>query len=102
MTDLRDQLDAFEAAARRLTIRPDIEPIRIGHSSDLGALLRHLRHQAGLSQQKLARRANVTKSGLAARERRNGMTVGAFIDHAQALGYDLALIPAQAPDRRAA
>lgn len=103
MTDLRDQLADFDAAARRLL--PTNAPIRIGHSSNLGHLLRDLRHHAGLSQQRLARIANVTKSGLAAREQRSGMTVGAFIDHARALGYDVALIRAVAaltPDRRTA
>lgn len=102
MTDLRNQLADFEAAAQRLTIRPEVEPIRISHSSNLGALLRHLRHEAGLSQRDLAATAHVTKSGLAAREQRSGMTAGALIDHARALGYDVALLPALTPDRRTA
>lgn len=100
MTDLRDQLADFETAARRLTAHP--EPIRITHSSNLGQLLRNLRHKAGLSQQALARTAHVSKSGLSAREQRSGMTAGALIDHARALGYDVALLPALTPDRRTA
>jgi transcriptional regulator with XRE-family HTH domain len=91
VTDLRDQLPDFEAAARRL-IQPDA-PIPLTRASDLGRLLRELRHRAGLSQNALAVRAHVTKSGLSAREQRSGMTVGALVDHARALGYDVALIP---------
>ncbi len=90
MTDLRDQLADFETAARRLL--PANEPIRVTHHSNLGLLLRELRHHAHLSQNDLARIMHITKSGLAAREQRPGMSVGAFIDHAQALGYDVALI----------
>jgi hypothetical protein len=104
VTDLRDQLADFEATARRLL--PANDPIRINHSSNLGALLRQLRHQAGLSQRALAHTAHVTKSGLSAREQRSGMTVGAFIDHTRALGYDVVLVRRSAgaltPDRRTA
>jgi DNA-binding transcriptional regulator YiaG len=96
VTDLRDQLGDFEAAAQRLL--PSTTPIRLAHSSDLGQLLRDLRHRAGLSQRDLARLAHVSKGGLAAREQRSGMTVGALVDHARALGYAVALIP----DRRTA
>lgn len=99
VTDLRDQLPAFEAAARRLT-QPEA-PIPITRGSDLGRLLRDLRHRAGLSQNALAARAHLTKSGLAAREQRSGMTAGALIDHARALGYAVALIRLT-PDRRTA
>jgi hypothetical protein len=101
--DLRDQLAEFDAAARRLL--PANDPIRITHSHNLGHLMRDLRHHAGLSQRGLATLANVTKSGLSAREQRSGMTVGAFIDHARALGYDVALIRRAGhltPDRRTA
>jgi hypothetical protein len=99
VTDLRDQLADFEAAARRLTGRP--EPIPVTRASDLGALLRDLRHRAGLSQRTLAGLAHVSKSGLSAREQRSGMTAGALVDHARALGYTLALVPLT-PDRRTA
>jgi Helix-turn-helix domain len=101
VTDLRDQLPAFEAAARRLI--PQTGPIPVTHHSHLGLILRELRHRAGLSQNALARQMHITKSGLAAREQRPGMSVGAFIDHAQAVGYDVALIRragALTPDRR--
>lgn len=57
-----------------------------------------------LSQRALAHTAHVTKSGLSAREQRSGMTVGAFIDHTRALGYDVVLVRragALTPDRRA-
>lgn len=93
--DLRDQLADFEAAARRLL--PDTTPIRIGHYSNLGLILRELRHRAGLSQHRLAALANVTKSGLAAREQRSGMTVGALVDHVRPLGYEVALIRCRRP-----
>jgi hypothetical protein len=96
VTDLRDQLADFETAARRLL--PASDPIRLSHGSDLGRLLRDLRHQSGLSQVALARAAHITKSGLAAREQRSSMAVGALVDHAKALGYAVALIP----DRRTA
>jgi hypothetical protein len=103
MTDLRDQLADFDAAARRLL--PANGPIRIGHSSHLGLILRELRHRAHLSQNELARRMHITKSGLSAREQRPGMSVGAFLDHAGAVGFDVALVPragALTPDRRTA
>jgi DNA-binding XRE family transcriptional regulator len=103
VTDLRDQLADFDAAARRLL--PANDPIRITHSSNLGLLLRELRHEAKFSQNALARRMHITKSGLAAREQRPGMSVAAFIDHARAVGYDVALVRhagALTPDRRTA
>lgn len=91
MTDLRDQLADFEAAARRLTAGPEIIPIT--RAADLGKILRDLRHDKGLSQRALAQGTHLTKSGLAAREKRSGMTAGALVEHARALGYDVALIP---------
>ncbi len=90
MTDLRDQLADFEDLARRLTARP--QPIRLT-DRHIGNLLRELRERAGLSQLALTRRAHITKSGISARESRSSMTVGALVEHARALGYDLALIP---------
>jgi len=91
--DLRTQLADFDAAARRLL--PTHDPIHLARSSDLGQLLRDLRHQRGLSQRDVARATHISKSGLAAREQRSSMPVGALIGHAQALGYTVALIPAR-------
>lgn len=100
MTDLRTQLADFDAAARRLL--PTHDPIHLAHSSDLGQLLRDLRHRAHLSQTALARLAHITKSGLAAREQRNNLSAGALIDHLGALGYDLVAVPRTNQHRRAA
>jgi len=91
VTDLRDQLADFEAAAR---------PIPITRHQNLGALLRRLRHQAGLSLDQLAAITHVSKSGLTKREQRGGITVGALVDHARHLGYDVALVPQRRPGVR--
>lgn len=77
---------------------------------ELGLLLRRLRHDAGLSLRDLAPRLHITKSGLANRETDSrAMTAGALIETANALGYDLALVPRAepaagllTPDRRTA
>jgi transcriptional regulator with XRE-family HTH domain len=61
---------------------------------DLGLLLRSLRHEAGLSLVELGERTRTTKGGISKREIHcRALTVGALIETADALGYDLALIP---------
>ncbi len=61
----------------------------------VGPLLRHLRHRAGLSLRQLADRSHLSTSGIQKRERATSGYVGILIDHAQALGFDVALIPAR-------
>jgi len=100
MTDLRDQLADFDAAARRALHTHKPQPIPLTRYQDLGALLRTLRHDAGLSLNRLAAVAYVSKSALSKREHRSGLTVGALVEHAQALGYTVALVPLT--DRRPA
>lgn len=67
--------------------------ITLNHQRHIGAILRDLRHDAGLTLRELGDRAHVSKSGISKRETNSGITAGALIDHAHALGYDLALIP---------
>jgi transcriptional regulator with XRE-family HTH domain len=65
----------------------------------LGLLLRQLRHDAGLSLVQLAERTCNTKGGISKREiHGRALTVGALIETADALGYDLALIPREDAD----
>jgi DNA-binding XRE family transcriptional regulator len=91
MADLRRHLADYETAARRLIPRRD--PIPITRTTNVGQLLRDLRHRAGHSQTTLARLTHISKSGIAAREQKPGMNVAAFIDHAHALGYHVTLTP---------
>ena len=109
MTDLRDQLADFDAAAR-----PDV--IRLTSHRNIGRLLRHLREQAGLTTRQLGRLAHVTSSGLSKREHTNGITAYGLINHVRPLDYQVVLIrvrhgetgtgwpdaDALAPDRRTA
>lgn len=85
MTDLRDQ-------------RGD-EMIILSRYQDIGATLRSLRHTAGLTIRDLSARAHVSASAVSKRENHHGITAGALVEHAGALGYRLALIPAR-PGRR--
>jgi len=65
---------------------------------DLGLLLRQLRRAAGLSLVQLGERTNTTKGGISKREIHcRALTVGALVETAAALGYDLALVPRTAP-----
>lgn len=93
MTDLRNQIADFEAVAERATVHRCPRPIPLHRESLVGPLLRELRHRAGLSLRQLAPLAHVSKAGLSKREQRGGLTVGALVDHARVLGYDLALLP---------
>jgi transcriptional regulator with XRE-family HTH domain len=82
--------------------------ITLTNDRELGQMLRRLRHDAGLSLNDLAPLCHVSKGGLSKREiDSRAMTAGALIETANALGYDLALVPKQAagaltPDRRTA
>jgi DNA-binding XRE family transcriptional regulator len=91
VTDLRDQLADFDAAARQ-------GAIRLTSHRDIGKLLRHLREQAGLTQRQLGRLAHVTSSGLAKRERTDGITAYGLINHVRPLGYDVVLVPVRRRD----
>ena len=85
MTDLRDQLADFDAAARGT--------IRLTSHRNIGRLLRHLREQAGLTTRQLGRLAHVTSSGLSKREHTNGITAYGLINHVRPLGYEVVLMP---------
>lgn len=86
MTDLRDQL----------------APIRLTGNHQLGALLRQLRHTAGYSLGQVAIRARVSRSAVGKREQSDGATVGKLIDHLDALGCDLVVVPRTTHNRRPA
>jgi hypothetical protein len=68
--------------------------ITLTRTRDVGPILRGLRHRAGLSANQVAARVRISKSGVAKRETQPGCTLGALIDHAAALGYAVALVPA--------
>jgi transcriptional regulator with XRE-family HTH domain len=74
--------------------------ITLTRTGDVGAVLRALRHRAGLSIRQLAVHAHVSKSGIAKRENHPGMTLGTLIDHAQALDHTVALVPTPRPGTR--
>lgn len=98
MTDLRDQLADFDAAARRLLDQHGGQPIALPRTG-LGDFLRSLRHGAGLSLEQVAQRACVTKQAMSNRERKGkALAATALVEHAQALGYRVVL----EPDRRTA
>jgi transcriptional regulator with XRE-family HTH domain len=89
------------ATERRLTVVPDPAPIVIlARDSVVGPILRSLREDAGLSTRQVAALGHVSKSGVAKRETAIGGTIGALIDHAAALGYVVALMPADQAARR--
>jgi transcriptional regulator with XRE-family HTH domain len=68
--------------------------IRLTRDGNLGRLLRRLRHEAHLTADQLAERANVSRAGLYKREASSGgATVAGLIDHFDALGYDLVAVP---------
>lgn len=80
MTDLRDQL--ADTAVIRLTDRRGI-----------GHILWRLRTDAGISLDGIAHRLGISRSGAGRREALGFLPASALIEHAHALGYDLALIP---------
>lgn len=85
----------------RLTAVPDPTPIVVlARDTIVGPILRSLREDAGLSTRQVAELAHVSKSGVHKRETAIGGTVGALIDRAAALGYVVALIPADEATRR--
>lgn len=89
------------APTARLTAVPDPAPIVVlAKDAVVGPILRSLREDAGLSTRQVAALAHVSKSGVAKRETSIGGTIGALIDHAAALGYVVALVPAGQAVRR--
>lgn len=74
--------------------------ITLDHQRHIGTILRGLRHDAGLTLRDVGHRAHVSKSGVSKRETNNGITAGALIDHAQVLGYAVALVPQRHPGAR--
>jgi hypothetical protein len=96
VTDLRDQLADFDAAAQRaLTFaRRRRALIMLADGHNLGPLLRNLRHDVGLTLDEVGRRAYITRKGVCNRELHGvALPAAALIEHANALGYDLALVP---------
>lgn len=94
MIDLRDQLGDFEAAAHRpgpvITLTSDEE---------IGRTLRQLRRDSGLTMRQLGARAHLSPSGIAKREQSRAGRLGALLDHVQALGCVIALLPDQPAQR---
>lgn len=96
MTDLRDQLADFEAAAQRLAhLRRTGTPIPLTSSErGFGTLIRRLRHTAGLTLDQVAARCHITRKGMCNRElHASAMTAGALIETLDALGYDVIAVP---------
>lgn len=73
--------------------------IFLSRHQDIGSLLRHLRHTAGLTQAQVAARSWVTKKAICSRELHGGAALAGLVDHARALGYRVALVPDR-PGRR--
>ena len=92
MTDLRDHLADFDAAARR-------RAIAIDRNTDVGRILAQLRADAGYTALSLARRLHISRSGVHKRENTAGMSTRALAEHVRPLGYHVALLPDR-PGRR--
>jgi hypothetical protein len=102
VTDLRDQLDAFEAAAARLHVTPAAaQPAILTDRRNIAHTLWRLRGDTGMSLDGLANRLGLSRSGICKREHDGRIPASALVDHARALGYALALVPLTA-DRRTA
>jgi transcriptional regulator with XRE-family HTH domain len=68
--------------------------IRISDPAGFPATARRLRHAAGLTQRELARKVGVTNMAISLIELgKSGTTLHTLLNLADALGYDLALIP---------
>jgi hypothetical protein len=93
VTDLRDQLADFEAAAERALSRPHPHTRRLDDRISIATTLWHLRQQSGQSMDGLAARLGISRSGVHKRECDGRIPASALIAHARQLGYDLALIP---------
>lgn len=78
MTDLRDQL---------------ADAILLNDRRGIGHVLWRLRHANHMTPEGLAARLGMSRSGVCRREAVGYLSASALIDHAHALGYDLALIP---------
>lgn len=69
------------------------EPIRITDRDSVGHVLWRLRRQAAITPDGLAHRLDLSRSGVCRRESTGHIPAAALIEHAAALGYDVALIP---------
>lgn len=74
--------------------------IHLTRHHHLGALLRGLRRNSGLTLRQLAAITHVSPSGVHKREASDGITAAGLIDHAHALGYAVALVPQRHPGAR--
>lgn len=66
----------------------------------IGHTLRRLRHDAGMTPEGLAHRLSMSRSGVLRREQIGYLPAAALIQHAQALGCTVALIPPPRPGVR--
>jgi transcriptional regulator with XRE-family HTH domain len=85
VTDLRDQLADFDAAARR--------PIPLTDRRGTGHILWRIRTDTGMSLDGLAHRLGLSRSGIGRREALGYLPTSALIEHLDALGYDLVAVP---------
>jgi transcriptional regulator with XRE-family HTH domain len=66
--------------------------IYLNRHQDIGALLRHLRDQAGISAHRVARRSHVSLNAIYKREGLSDSGVRMFIEHTQVIGYRVAIV----------
>jgi hypothetical protein len=66
----------------------------------IGHVLWKLRRAAGISPEGMAARLAMSRSGVLRREGYGHMPAAALVEHAQALGCTVALIPPRVPGRR--
>jgi transcriptional regulator with XRE-family HTH domain len=85
VTDLRDHLADFDAAARR--------PIPLTDRRGTGHILWRIRTDTGMTLDGLAHRLGLSRSGVHRREAYGFMPTSALIEHAGALGYRVILEP---------
>lgn len=74
--------------------------IPLTHRQPVGPVLRRLRLESGLSVRRVAAAAHLSPNGVLKREKSTAGYIDMFAEHARALGFDVALIPARHPHAR--
>lgn len=93
MTDLRDQLADFEAAARRLLAQQRRQSLALPRTG-LGPLLRRMRQDAGLTLDQVGTLAHISRKGVCNRELHGrALPTEALVEHLDALGYRILAVP---------
>lgn len=74
--------------------------ITLTRQRQIGPMLRQLRLSGGLTIRQVARRAHISPNGVHKREASNAGYLDMLVEHAQVLGYAVALVPQRHPGAR--